>query len=105
LSRKMIIGLKRPPVYDPDFHDHVKRYRLELEMESSEDPVCIPGCPSWASAEEIIAAALSCSLDAHHGRRGRMDDSPQEPVEKRMRVDCGPSPADCNALGGKRSWE
>lgn len=90
----MIIGVKRPPVYE-EFHEHVKRFRLE---EASEDYG--PGSPSWSAAEEVIAAALASTLDGH-GRRIRgshcMDDSPQEPLEKRLRVGCGPSSVDSSA--------
>jgi len=126
-ARKMIIGVKRPPVYDPEFHDHVKRYRMECE---EEEAGIIPGCPSWASAEDVVAAALASTLeggsassfvsnmasnmaglpvssvDGHCRRsRGSMEDSPQEPAEKRLRVSCGAASVDSPRGGGSTSKE
>lgn len=75
----MIIGVKRPSVYE-DHHDYAKRFRLE----ESDGTV-----PAWASAEEVIAAVVATA------RRGRgssgIEDSPHEPAEKRLRVSCGPA--------------
>jgi len=96
----MISALKRPPVYDAEFHEHVKRFRLAQLEEASED--LAPGSTNWATAEEVIAAALAsasaCGIDGGNGRRSRgsndIDDAPQEPVEKRHRVGCGPSSLD-----------
>jgi len=89
----MIIGVKRPPVYDAEFHEHVKRFRLEEE--TSEDAA--PGSPGTASIEEFIAAALRSSLDSGN-RRCRtgcgIDDTPQEPAEKRPRYGLGHTSVD-----------
>lgn len=94
----MIIGVKRPAIYDAEFQEQVKRYRLEESFrEAAEDP----SSPSWASAEEVIAAALAsaassaCSMDSQCRRtrvRDIMEDSPQGPVEKRLRVRSMDSP-------------
>lgn len=106
----MIVG-KRPWIYE-EFHDHVKRYRLE-------DPACLAGCPSWASAEvaavlggaeetkEVVASALACSLDARRSRGSHcMEDSPQEPPEKRLRLGGAASSSDGPAAGSAtiRGW-
>jgi hypothetical protein len=80
----MIIGVKRPSSFE-DLHDHFKRYRLEEVLEDSPG---VPGCPSWASTEEVIAAAVASSLESSDklARESSTEHLPEEPAQKRLRV-------------------
>lgn len=76
----MIIGLKRPSYFEELLS---KRYRLDPVLELPED-VCSGSCPSSASVEDVIAAAVASSVEK---RRSCMEDSTPEPAEKRLRLD------------------
>lgn len=89
----MSILIKHPIECDEIYDRRFKRCRIMEDLENSID--ALQQCPSSAAAEEVLAAATAASSTSSSGDRRRssdcMDESPREPIEKRIRIDSGPS--------------